>query len=168
MRTRSTLSALAAILVAACAAGLSAPDATLDDLFAAERAFARDSTEHGIRAAFLDHFASDGLDFRPGPGIMRERMRARPAPADPLALALERGARSLDPDPEEASYFELLSNSARIFREGSYAIVGADAARKALAATGRRVIWTPAGGAASASDDLGYTYGRFVRFIGSS
>ena len=265
MRPQSTISALAAILFSACAAGPSAPDAARDDLFAAERAFAKDSTERGIRAAFLDHFASDGLDFRPGPGIMRERMHARPAPADPLALvldwspqagtvaragdlgyttgpfsltqqrdasvparygyffsvwrrengvwrvaldagvstpaapppdslaaaptkaptgfmrssaggrgteallALERGARSLDPDPAEAaSYFELLANSARIFREGSYAIVGADGARRALAATGRRVVWTPAGGAASASDDLGYTYGRFVRFIGSS
>jgi ketosteroid isomerase-like protein len=265
MRTRSTLSALAASLLAACATGLSAPDAALDDLFAAERAFARDSTERGIRAAFLDHFATDGLDFRPGPGIMRERMRALSAPGDPLALlldwspqagavahagdlgyttgpfsltnqrdasvparygyffsvwrrengawrvaldagvstpaapppdslaaapdkgatglvrasaggrgkeallALERGARSLDPDPAEAaSYFELLSNSVRIFREGSYAIVGADAARKALAATGRRVVWTPAGAGVSASDDLAYTYGRFVRFIGSS
>jgi hypothetical protein len=265
MPVRSTLSALAVMLLGACAAAPNAPDTALDDLFAAERAFAKDSTERGIRAAFLDHFATDGLDFRPGPGVMRDRLRARPAPADPLAvlldwspqagavaragdlgytagpfsltnqrdasvparygyffsvwrrengawrvaldagvstpaapppdslaapphraatgfmrsaasgrgkealLALERGARSLDPDPAEAaSYFELLANGARIFREGSYAIVGADAARRALAATGRRVVWTPTGGAASASDDLGYTYGRFVRFIGSS
>src|SRR5438477_1768267 len=264
---RSTFAAAsAALLLAACA---SAPpayrDGTLEGLFDAERAFARASTERGIRASFLEYFAADGVDFRPGPGPMRERMLARPAPPDPRALlldwsplagavahagdlgyttgpfsltnqrdasvparygyffsvwrrengawrvaldagvstpaapapesltaapdkgatrlvrsssgghgkeallALERGARSLEPDPaEQASYFELLSNSARIFREGGYAIVGADAARKALAATGRRVVWTPTGGAASASDDLGYTYGRFVRFIGSS
>jgi ketosteroid isomerase-like protein len=258
---------MAAMLLGACTGAPPAPDAALDELFAAERAFAKDSTEHGIRAAFLDHFASDGIDFRPGPGVMRERMRARPAPADPLALmldwspqagavarsgdlgyttgpfslsnqrdpsaaarygyffsvwkrengvwrvaldagvstpaapppdslvaavgtsprsagsmtsnargagkdtlvALERGARSLDPDPSEgASYFELLANSARVLREGSYAIVGADAARKALASTGRRVVWTPAGAGAAASDDFGYTYGRYVRFIGSA
>ena len=267
MGARSTFHAcIAAALVAGCAGAPSGPDAALDDLFAAERAFAKDSTERGMRAAFLDHFAADGLDFRPGPGVMRERMRARPAPADPLALvldwspqagavaragdlgyttgpfslsnqreasvparygyffsvwrrengvwrvaldagvstpaapppdslaapvdtkgravfmagagggrgkeallALERGARSLDPDPAEtASYFELLANSARILREGSYAIVGADAARRALAATGRRVVWTPSDGGASASDDLGFTYGRFARFFGSS
>lgn len=267
MGERSTFHAcIAAALLAGCAGAPSAPDAALDDLFAAERAFAKDSTERGMRAAFLDHFAADGLDFRPGPGVMRERMRARPAPADPLAFvldwspqagavaragdlgyttgpfslsnqreasvparygyffsvwrrengvwrvaldagvstpaapppdslaasvdtkgravfmagagggrgkealfALERGARSLDPDPADAaSYFELLANSARVLREGSYAIVGADAARRALAATGRRVVWTPAGGGASASDDLGFTYGRFARFVGSS
>jgi ketosteroid isomerase-like protein len=269
MRKRFPLrySMLSAILVAACAATPTAPDGVLDDLFAAERAFAKDSTERGIRAAFLDHFASDGLDFRPDPGIMRERMLKRPAPADPLALlldwspkagavarardfgytmgpysltnqrdatapprygyffsvwkrengvwrvaldagvstpaapppeslaaaseatgrgsslllagssgrgsdallALDRVARSLDPDPAEAaSYFELLANSVRILREGSYAVVGADAARKALAASGRRVVWTPGGAGASASDDFGYTYGRYVRFIGSA
>jgi hypothetical protein len=256
---------LAAILAGACAVEPSAPEGALDELFAAERAFAKDSTERGMRAAFLEHFATDGVDFRPGPGVMRQRMLARPAPADPLALvldwspqagavaragdlgyttgpfslsnardasaptrygyffsvwkrenatwrvgldagvstpaapapnslaapaaprasafawanaggrgkeallALDRGARSLDPDPADASsYFELLANSVRVFREGSYAIVGADAARRTLAATGRRVVWTPAGAGTSASDDLGYTYGRFVRFIGAS
>jgi ketosteroid isomerase-like protein len=256
-------SILAATMLAGCAATPSAPDpAALEDLFAAERAFAKDSTERGIRAAFLDHFAADGVDFRPGPGVMRERMLARPAPADPLALvldwspqagavaraddlgytmgpfslssrrdplapahygyffsvwkrengqwrvaidagvsapaapapdslalrsenaapssrfawpglgsrgkdaliALEREPHSLDPDPAGgASYFDLLANSARVLREGSYALVGADAARKALAATGRRITWTTAGAGASASDDLGYTYGRYVR-----
>jgi ketosteroid isomerase-like protein len=260
---------LAATLLAGCAATPSAPDpAALEDLFAAERAFAKDSTERGIRAAFLDHFAPDGIDFRPGPGVMRERMLARPAPADPLAvvldwspqvgavaladdlgytmgpfslssrrdalapahygyffsvwkresgvwrvavdagvstpmapspdslavrpessaptpprfawpgpggrgkealIALERAQRSLDPDPVDGgSYFDLLANSVRVLRENSYALVGADAARKALAATGRRIEWTTAGAGASASDDLGYTYGRYVRFDGNA
>ena len=265
MRCSFHCALVGALLVGACAGTPDAPDAALDDLFAAERAFAKDATERGIRAAFLDHFASDGVDFRPGPGIMRERMLARPAPADPLALildwspkagavaragdlgytmgpysltnqrdagaaprygyffsvwkrengvwrvaldagvptpaaapaeslaapaesaahagslarsggrgadallALDRGAASLDPDPVDASsYFELLANSARILREGSYAIVGADAARRALASRGRRVVWTPAGAGASASDDLGYTYGRYVRFAGGA
>ena len=88
---RSTFAAAsAALLLAACA---SAPpayrDGTLEGLFDAERAFARASTERGIRASFLEYFAADGVDFRPGPGPMRERMLARPAPADPLALLLD-------------------------------------------------------------------------------
>src|SRR5437667_3749690 len=257
---------VAALLLAACSTAPTYPDATLEALFDAERAFARDSTERGIRAAFLEHFATDGIDFRPGPGAMRERMLARPAPADPLTLlldwspqagavarsgdlgfttgpyslrnqrdssaptrygyffsvwkrengvwrvaldagvstpgapqpetlaiaagatqarssliptasrsnrgkdalvALEREARSLDPDPADTpSYFELLANSVRVLREGSYALNGADAALKAFAATGRRVFWTPAGAGASASDDLGFTYGRYARFVG--
>jgi ketosteroid isomerase-like protein len=84
-------------------------------------------------------------------------------------LALEREPRSLDPDPADAkSYFELLTDSVRVLRENSYALIGADAARKSLAATGRRVSWTPAGAGTSASDDFGYTYGRYARFLGSS
>jgi hypothetical protein len=259
---------LAALLLGACSTAPTHPDATLEALFNAERAFAHDSTERGIRAAFLEHFATDGIDFRPGPGAMRERMLARPAPADPLALlldwspqagaiarsgdlgfttgpyslrnqrdpsaptrygyffsvwkrengrwrvaldagvstpaapqpevpaaaggetrgssratpaagpsnrgkeallALEREAWSLDPDPAGApSYFELLGNSVRLLREGSYALIGADAVRKALAATDRRVVWTPAGAGTSASDDLGFTYGGYARFVGSA
>ena len=270
MAHRSTFAlASAALLLAACAsAPVAYPDATLEGLFDAERAFARASTERGIRASFLEYFATDGVDFRPGPGPMRERMLARPAAADPLALlldwspqagavsragdlgfttgpyslrnqrdasaptrygyffsvwkrengvwrvaldagvsapdapepeapavasataretwrlapmarrsnrgkdalvALEREARSLDPDPADTpSYFELLANSVRVLRDGSYALLGADAALKAFAATGRRVFWTPAGAGASASDDLGFTYGRYARFVGSA
>jgi ketosteroid isomerase-like protein len=263
MRPQPSLCSIAvAMLISACTSTPTGPDPALEDLFAAERAFAKDSTERGIRTAFLDHFAADGIDFRPGPGVMRERMLARPIPADPLALmldwspqaggvaragdlgyttgpfslsnqrdptapthygyffsvwkrenglwrvaldggvstpaapppdslaasgdvvthvpafraapggrgkdallALERETWSLDPDPAGSSYFELLANSARILRDGSYALVGADAARKALAAKGRHVAWTPAGAGASESDDLGFTYGRFVRFL---
>jgi hypothetical protein len=254
-------------LFAACATAPTYPDGTLEDLFNAERAFARDATERGIRTAFLEHFATDGVDFGPGPGVMRERMLARPVAADPLALlldwspqagavaasgdlgftvgpyslrnqrdpsapthygyffsvwkrengrwrvaadagvstpgapqpespgamsgatrapskalatarlvdhgkgallALERQAWSLDPDPaDEPSYFELLANSVRVLREGSYALVGADTVRKALAPTGGRVFWTAAGAGASTSDDFGYTYGRYARFVGT-
>ena len=259
---------VAALLLGACSTAPTYSDATREDLFDAERAFARDSTERGIRAAFLEHFATDGIDFRPGPGAMRERMLARPAPADPLALlldwspqagavarsgdlgfttgpyslrdqrdpsaptrygyffsvwkrengrwrvaldggvstpaapqpevpaaagsetrgsstvapvarsfgrgkdallALEREVWSLDPDPAGApSYFELLANSVRLLRQDSYALIGADSVRKALAATDRRVVWTPAGAGTSASDDLGFTYGRYARFVGSA
>jgi uncharacterized protein DUF4440 len=256
-------------LLAACtSAPVAYSDRTLDGLFDAERAFARASTERGIRASFLEYFAADGVDFRPGPGPMRERALARPAPADPLALlldwspqagavarsgdlgfttgpyslrnqrdasvptrygyffsvwkrengvwrvavdagvstpaapepetpsaaagvkpapawsippatrsdrgkeallALERESRSLDPDPAGApSYFELLADSVRVLREDSYALIGADAARNTLGATGRRVFWTPAGAGVSASDDFGYTYGRYARFVGTS
>lgn len=38
-----------------------------DSLVAAERGFARVSAERGMRAAFLEHLASDGIVFRPGP-----------------------------------------------------------------------------------------------------
>ena len=84
-------------------------------------------------------------------------------------VALEREARSLDPDPADTpSYFELLANSVRVLREGSYALIGADAAHKAFAGKGRRVFWTPAGAGASSSDDFGYTYGRYARFVGTA
>jgi ketosteroid isomerase-like protein len=257
--------ASAALLLAACAAAPApAPDAALEQLFSAERSFARASTEHGIRAAFLEYFAQDGINFAPGPSSMRERLLARPPSTDPLALlldwspqagavarsgdlgyttgpyslrnqrdpnspthygyffsvwkrengvwrvavdagvstpaapesaartavvsepnqsgrfgiapangrdrgkeallALEREPRSLDPEPVDApSYFELLASSVRVLRDGSYAVLGADAARKTLAAPMRRVQWTPSGAGMAASDDLGYTYGRYER-----
>jgi ketosteroid isomerase-like protein len=121
-------------------AGVSTPGASAPESLAAPR-------DSGGLAAWLSRSSGRGKD---------------------ALLGLDRGA-SLDPDPADgSSYFELLANSARVLREGSYAIVGADAARRALAATGRRVVWTPAGGGVSASDDLGYTYGRYVRFIGSA
>jgi len=86
---RRISSLLAALVLGACASQPGAPDTALEELFTAERGFARDATERGIRAAFLEHFADDGIDFRPGPGVMRERLLARPAPADPLALILD-------------------------------------------------------------------------------
>lgn len=245
------------------------PNSALEELFAAERSFARASTEYGVRAAFLEYFAQGGVDFRPGPGPMRERLLSRPAPADPMAfvldwspqagavalsgdlgfttgpyslrnqrdasvpasygyffsiwkrenrvwrvavdagvstpgapepesrgavaresdtpspwlppwatrrgrgqgalLALEQEPRSLDPEPAGApSYFELLAGSVRLLRENSYAVHGADAVRKALAAAGRTVRWTPAGSGAAESDDLGYTYGSYVRMNGAA
>ena len=266
---RATRSGLVALFVCACAQPPVYLDGTLEGLFAAERAFARTATERGIRAAFLEYFAADGVDFRPGPGPMRERMLARPAPADPLALlldwspqagavaragdlgftagpsalthqrdasvaprygyflsvwkrengrwrvavdggvstplapppeslrtalpaaapppapgvpqalrsergrdalvALERSARSLDPEPADApSYFALLSNEVRVLREGSLALLGADAVHRALAAPKRSVQWATMGAGVSASDDLGYTYGSYVRMNGNA
>ena len=258
-----------ALFLCACAEAPVYPDGTLEGLFAAERAFAHAATERGIRATFLEYFAADGVDFRPGPGPMRERMLARPAPADPLALvldwspqagavaragdlgftagpsalsnqrdaritprygyflsvwkrengrwrvavdggvstpvapppdslrvppaaaakptagplahslrsdrgkealvALERDPRSLDPDPADApSYFALLSSEVRVLREGSFALLGADAVRRALAAPKRSVQWTTKGAGISASDDFGYTYGSYARMNGNA
>jgi ketosteroid isomerase-like protein len=260
-------SAIAVLLLAACAsAPVAAPDDSLEGLFAAERSFAKASTERGIRASFLEYFAVDGVNFQPGPGSMRERLLAHPPPADPLALlldwspqagavarsddlgfttgpyslrnqrdataptrygyffsvwkrengtwrvavdagvstpaapepeargalaqasprklmpaadwcgrgkdallALEREPRSLDPEPAGTpSYFELLASSVRLLRDGSYAVLGADAVRKTLAAPMRLVRWTPTGAGAAASDDLGYTYGSYVRMHGAT
>jgi hypothetical protein len=84
-------------------------------------------------------------------------------------LALERAPRSLDPEPGDTpSYFALLAHSVRVLRNGSYALLGADAARKALAAPQRQVQWTPVGAGASASDDLGYTYGSYAQLNGAT
>jgi ketosteroid isomerase-like protein len=268
-RSRFGATSAALLLVACASAPVATPDDKLEGLFAAERSFARASTEHGIRASFLEYFAVDGINFQPGPGSMRERLLAHPPPADPLALlldwspqagavarsddlgfttgpyslrnqrdataptqygyffsvwkrengtwrvavdagvstpaapepeaqgklaaeaskpvpsrvspsnwhgrgkdallALEREPWSLDPEPADApSYFELLASSVRILRDGSYAVRGADAARKTLAAPMRRVQWTPTGAAVAASDDLGYTYGGYVRMNGAA
>lgn len=259
----------AVLLLGACAATPAAtPDAAREQLFDVERSFARASTERGIRASFLEYFAQDGINFQPGPGSVRERLLAKPAPADPLALlldwspqagavalsgdlgyttgpyslrnqrdpsrparygyffsvwkrengiwrvavdagvstpaapapealaggeggaakpgrppvgsanpgrgkdallALEQEPRSLDPEPAAApSYFELLANSVRVLRDDHYAVLGADAARKAFAASMRRVRWTPAAAVVAASDDLGYTYGRYALMDGAA
>lgn len=62
----------------------------VDALVAAERAFAAMAVERGIRASFLAQFATDGLVFEPAPVRVHETWTARPAPADPTALKLER------------------------------------------------------------------------------
>ena len=82
-------------VVLACAtpntASAHEPDAeevTLGSLVDAELAFARMGAERGIREAFLANFSDDGIAFEPAPVRLRETWRARPAPADPLALKL--------------------------------------------------------------------------------
>jgi ketosteroid isomerase-like protein len=57
-----------------------------ESLAASERAFARYSVEHGMRAAFLEYFADDGINFSPDPGNTRERFRARPEAIEPFVL----------------------------------------------------------------------------------
>jgi ketosteroid isomerase-like protein len=66
-----------------------ADEVALGSLVDAELAFARMGLERGVRAAFLAHFADDGVVFEPAPVRLRETWSARPPPADPLASRLE-------------------------------------------------------------------------------
>lgn len=86
-RRAAAVAGTAAIVLGACAS-LSQSSAR-EALANAERAFARDGIDLGIRAAFIAHFAPDGLVFEPAPVRVREAWPARPAPADPRALRLE-------------------------------------------------------------------------------
>jgi hypothetical protein len=66
-----------------------ADEAALGSLVDAELAFARMGLARGVREAFLANFADDGIVFEPAPVKLREAWRARPTPADPLAIKLE-------------------------------------------------------------------------------
>ena len=88
-RARVVGRCIALATLAASLAGCAAMTGTTmrDELADAERAFARDGLDLGIRAAFIAHFAPDGLVFEPEPVRVREAWPQRPAPADPLRLA---------------------------------------------------------------------------------
>jgi ketosteroid isomerase-like protein len=94
MRSSIRLGLAAAILlfVAACAAPLlpttprQPTDADRDSLAASELAFAKRSVEQGMRAAFIEYFADDGINFAPDPGNTRARYRARPEAIEPFIL----------------------------------------------------------------------------------
>ena len=73
-------------LLCVFAAGASASEA-LDSLVAAERAFARMSVEKGVRDAFLEYLAGDGVIFRPLPANGRKVWESR-GPV-PITLAWE-------------------------------------------------------------------------------
>jgi ketosteroid isomerase-like protein len=95
MRSSISLGLVAAIVlfVASCAAPLAPTttqrqptDAARDSLAASELAFAKQSVEHGMRAAFIEYFADDGINFAPDPGNTRARYRARPEAIEPFIL----------------------------------------------------------------------------------
>jgi ketosteroid isomerase-like protein len=91
---RNTIVAATACIACGCA---SLPrEAARAELAAAERAFAQDAQARGIRAAFIEHFAPDGLVFEPAPVRVRETWPTRPAPADPLGLKLSWAPRLVD------------------------------------------------------------------------
>ena len=72
-----------AIVALATAAGGAQVDA-LPSLVEAERGFARTSVERGMRDAFLENLADDGVVFRPLPVNGKQAWRARPKPAATL------------------------------------------------------------------------------------
>jgi ketosteroid isomerase-like protein len=63
--------------------------ATLESLVAAERAFARASVENGVRSAFIEFFANDGIGFDPHPTKMKEAYLNIPAPATRRPVVLD-------------------------------------------------------------------------------
>lgn len=74
---------LLAALLAASPAG-AAPRADVDEVVAAERAFAAAARTDGANAAFLQYSAPDGLVFQPGPRLAKEALEANPLPPVPL------------------------------------------------------------------------------------
>ncbi len=60
----------------------------LDQMVQAERAFARSSTENGIRDSFIAFFADDGINFQPHPTKTKEAMLSSPPAKRPLAFTL--------------------------------------------------------------------------------
>ncbi|HEX8068784.1 MAG TPA: DUF4440 domain-containing protein [Pyrinomonadaceae bacterium] len=60
----------------------------LAEMVAAERAFAKYCTEHGVRESWLEFFADDGVIFRPGPVNAKEFYRPRPPTPRPLPFTL--------------------------------------------------------------------------------
>ena len=92
------LRALAALLIGASGLLVAVPatphepdaeEIALGSLVDADLAFARMASQRGVRDAFLANFAQDGVALEPAPVRVQEAFRARPAPADPLAIRLD-------------------------------------------------------------------------------
>ncbi len=80
---------LCAVLLGWAAAGLSQGydlQPTLDSLVQAERAFSSWSVRKGMREAFLNFLADDGILFRPGPVAGKDWWRAAKTPPSPVVL----------------------------------------------------------------------------------
>ncbi len=58
----------------------------LQELAAAERAFAAETVKVGFRDGFIKYFADDGIGFGPHPQRTREVLQKRPAPTGPRTL----------------------------------------------------------------------------------
>jgi ketosteroid isomerase-like protein len=78
------VAAAAAFAAPAFAANETTVPTSLDTLVAAERAFSATSVEQGMRTAFVQNLADDGIVFRPGPVNGRESWRTRPNPKGTL------------------------------------------------------------------------------------
>jgi ketosteroid isomerase-like protein len=80
---------LCSVLLGWAAAGLSQGydlQPTLDSLVQAERAFSSWSVQKGMREAFLNFLADDGILFRPGPVAGKEWWQAAKTPPAPVYL----------------------------------------------------------------------------------
>lgn len=71
------------LFCAALAVGQADLDAALRAMADTERAFARRSVERGVRAAFYEFFAEEGVGFTPHPVKERESQRRQPVPDGP-------------------------------------------------------------------------------------
>jgi len=58
----------------------------LQELAAAERAFAAETVKVGFRDGFIKYFADDGIGFGPHPQRTKEVLQSRPAPTGPRTL----------------------------------------------------------------------------------
>ena len=86
MRVRLWLTALVALATVA-PAGAGAQTSALDEVIAAERAFAAETRERGFKQGFLASVAPDGFLFQPGPTPARPGLEALPdarPPGPPL------------------------------------------------------------------------------------
>ena len=80
----ATLAICAGVAPRRVAANEAVSPTSLDTLIAAERAFSATSVEQGMRTAFIQNLADDGVVFRPGPVNGRESWRYRADPKGTL------------------------------------------------------------------------------------
>src|SRR2546423_1705235 len=86
---RSTVLLVALLAVAGWAKKPELRDQAIQQLIAAENAFAHMSVEQGIRASFLANFADDGINFTPHPQKTRATLSAAPPPAQKPPVTLD-------------------------------------------------------------------------------